>query len=451
MTARHAMPFQTLTRSAIAAVLLTSCATNALAARADDGGEKARAALSKGKVDKALSAAEAAVAATPRDAALRALLGQVYVQSGRFQSAAQAFDDAMTLGDNTARTALNLALAKIGAGDSAGALVLLDDWRAEIPASDLGLAIALAGQPERGVMILSDAIRGGENTPKMRQNLAYTYAMAGRWREARMMAAQDVPGDKLGARLTEWAMTIQPVQSVERVAAVLGVRPVADRGLPAALALADDAAPAQLAVQAPTVEAPAPAAPVAEVPVLAVAEPVAPAPLPAPEPVALPAEPAPTQRFSAQPMIQAIPAASPVAPPRARVAVAAAPPRVKVAAATAPVRPRAVIAARIPSAKPTVVAGTHLVQVGSFSTEQGARRAWGYYSAKSPQLAAYRMVITPAQVNGRKVWRVAAAGVQGRSAANGLCGALKAKGGACFAYAAPRVTPMGGGARLARR
>ena len=40
--------------------------------------------------------------------------------------------------------------------------------------------------------------------------------------------------------------------------------------------------------------------------------------------------------------------------------------------------------------------GTHLVQLGSFSSEQGARRAWGILAARNPERKNTRMTITPA-------------------------------------------------------
>jgi hypothetical protein len=43
------------------------------------------------------------------------------------------------------------------------------------------------------------------------------------------------------------------------------------------------------------------------------------------------------------------------------------------------------------------------------------------------------MTITPAVVNGKNFWRVAAAGFNARSAL-GMCSSVKARGGACFAY-----------------
>ncbi len=82
------------------------------------------------------------------------------------------------------------------AGRNRDAVAILDDWRDAIPVADLGLALALAGEPTRGSAILADALRNGENTPKLRQNLAYAYALDGRWREARIMMMQDVPADQ---------------------------------------------------------------------------------------------------------------------------------------------------------------------------------------------------------------------------------------------------------------
>jgi hypothetical protein len=81
-----------------------------------------------------------------------------------------------------------------------------------------------------------------------------------------------------------------------------------------------------------------------------------------------------------------------------------------------------------------VEGGNHVVQLGSFSSEQNARRAWNVFVARNAELKGARMVITPATVNGRNFWRVAAASFD-TSGAQGLCFSVKARGGACFAYA----------------
>ncbi|MEY4239351.1 MAG: hypothetical protein RL339_1952, partial [Pseudomonadota bacterium] len=164
----------------------------------------------------------------------------------------------------------------------------------------------------------------------------------------------------------------------------------------------------------------------------------APAPAPEPskfaaafaEPVAAPA-PVPVvdssgMAFISQPVVQAIPARQLGAP---RALAAAAPRRMT------PFR----VAFAAPA--PTSAPGTHMVQLGSFFTEQGARRAWGIYTAKNPELRGFRMTIAQAQVRGKTYFRVAAAGIKGSQSAWGLCSTVKARGMGCFAYAARTGVP----------
>jgi hypothetical protein len=107
------------------------------------------------------------------------------------------------------------------------------------------------------------------------------------------------------------------------------------------------------------------------------------------------------------------------------------------------------------AASATVVrqsAGTHLVQLGSFASEQGARRAWGIYVKRYPELAAHRMVISQALVRGKHYWRVSAAGY-GLASSQAMCGRVKSGGEGCFAYAEGRPLPgaIDTGTRLALR
>jgi Flp pilus assembly protein TadD len=374
--------------------------------------------------EKAVQRAEQAVAKTPQDAVLRAALGQAYLRAGRFGSATTAFQDAIALGDGTARTALGLALAHTAAGNGRDAVAILENARDGLPASDIGLGLALAGDSGRGVAILSDALRGGDNSPKVRQNLAYAFALNGQWREARIMMAQDVPAEQLDARLTQWAYSGRPDQSQQRVAALLGAPLRADPGLPQNLALNGAPAAAEAPVQ--TAAAPAPLAPVAELPAVEQAQAFAAAPAPI-------AEPTPFLSASTQPPA---PVAAPIAPASSLAAFDefTRPVSSTLKAASAvhgPGRPAAVRPTRAVAVSPR---GSHVVQLGSFSTEQNARRAWAVFTSRNPELASARMVITQANVNGRTFWRVAAASYEG-STARGLCSSVKARGGACFAYA----------------
>lgn len=396
-------------------------------ARAKD----AQAAENKRSDEKAVERAERAVLKAPQDAALRAALGQAYLRAGRFGSATSAFQDAIALGDAAPRTALGLALAQTAQGNGRQAVAIIDNVRDGLPASDVGLGLALAGDTGRGVAVLSDALRGGDNSPKVRQNLAYAYALNGQWREARIMMSQDVPAEQLDGRLTQWAISSRPELSHQRVAALLGAPLRADMGMPQNLAL--NGAPA--AVEAPAVQTaaaePAAPAPAAELPPVEQAFAVAPASAPAPVaepvpvlsgstlapiPVEAPARAAHTNSLAAFDEFVR-PVSSTLKAPQARPATVRPAPRAPRAAAVA-------VSAQ----------GSHVVQLGSFSSEQNARRAWTIFTSRNPELANARMVITQANVNGRTFWRVAAASYEG-SAARGLCSSVKARGGACFAYA----------------
>jgi Flp pilus assembly protein TadD len=450
----------------LAAGLLAGCAGSSHLARAGD-----HAVRTAGKQGRAIGTAEQLVAQSPNDAAARLALGQVYLDAGRFQSAATTFSDAIKLGDTAGSTQLRLALAQIGAGDTRAAVAVLDEARDSIQPADRGLALALAGETGRGVGVLIDALRSGENSPKLRQNLAFAYALDGRWREARVAMSQDVPADKIDDRISDWAEMSRPEDVQKRVASLLSVPVgVADIGQPEALALGGQASPAeQVAEAAPAVPVPVAQTAAAELPAIdhapaaTEAAPVA-APASTEFAAAFAAQPQPT--YVAQPVVQAAVQSDYTAKP----AFQAAPTRAsRVAAFTRAVaeRPTApklaaprVVAAR-PMAWPAAVkAGTHLVQLGSFSSEANARRAVGIFTSHTPELRGYQMTITPAVVNGKNFWRVAAAGLTGNSASS-LCSGLKSRGSACFAYAANKapagaVQPafavaMGGGPAKARR
>ena len=437
--------------SAMAAALLNGCATKP-APRADLSASEAEAALAKGKHEQAIKHAEAAVLAEPHNAPYRTVLGSAYLEAGRFASAATSFDDAMKLGDNSTRTALSLALALTGQGKYQEAVAVLDDWQDEITVADVGLAYALAGQPERGIHVMSNAIRGGENTPKMRQNLAYSYALAGHWREARLMAQQDVPADQVGKRMQEWALMAQPQAWQVRVAALLGAPAgVADAGQPVQLALANNPSIQQLAA-----EASAYAAPGAVELASADPQPIAPAPTRELPPLggapAVEVENYPAPRTAEPDDFQS--AFATMAPSGGSLVQAALDsvrfvqqPVVQTVAVRQGAAPQPTRAATAKQSQ-----GSHLVQLGSFASEQGARRAWGIYVKRYPDLAEHQMVITEAEVRGKRYWRVSAAGF-GQASSSAMCGRVKSSGQGCFAYAQGRPLPgaIDTGVRMAMR
>ncbi len=449
--------------TAMAAVMLTGCAGNA-APRADVSASDARLAMANGEHAAAIQSAEAAVAAEPRNAAYRMTLGNAYLEAGRFGSASTSFEDAMALGENNPRAALSLSLALTGQARYSEAAAVLSDWEGRIANADIGLAFALAGQPERGVHILTNAIRGGDNSVKTRQNLAYAYAVAGRWREARMMVAQDVPAHEVGNRIAEWAQLTHAEAYQARVAGLLGVPAnVRDTGQPVHLALVHSPDAAQLAYEASAPvdssgELAALGSDRMNVPASGAELPQVGAPSARPGtfasafgngPALAPVD-VPSTGYATDQASQTVPSNAPTA---------FAPPPSAAPAASAPRVPE-IARPALATARPTAAAvgepvddPTHLVQLGSFSSEAGAMRAWDIYVARYPELAERERVITQAVVNGRNYWRVSAGGYD-RASSNAMCNRVDAANGeGCISWAANSPLPgaLDTGVRLARR
>lgn len=129
------------------------------------------------------------------------------------------------------RAALRLALALIGVGQDRDAVTVFDQNRDGIPAGDFGLALALAGEAGRGADVLAEALRNGESSAKLRQNLAYAYAL----NRALDQCPGDggagrVPADQLDARMGAWATMVRPEDYQQRVAGLLGAPIRADAG-----------------------------------------------------------------------------------------------------------------------------------------------------------------------------------------------------------------------------
>ena len=215
----------------------------------------------------AIRFAETSVELAPRHAGYRMTLAQSYLQAGRFASARQAFADVLALAPGNGKAALDLALTQTATGDWAAARKTLDDNARVIPVSDLGLALALAGNPQGAVALLMEAARSSRADAKIRQNLALSLALSGNWAAARMAAAVDMSPADVDARMQQWAAFAQPAHAADQVAALLGVTPTQDSGQPVALALnaavpmsaASDVAatPPSLSTPAIAVQAPA--------------------------------------------------------------------------------------------------------------------------------------------------------------------------------------------------
>ncbi len=360
---------------------------------------KANAAMQQHNQAEALLQAERAVLYNPISVDNRALLGQAYLNSGRFTSAETAFTDALRLDASHSRAKLGLALSQIALGKHDLALATLDGARGAVPDADIGLGLALAGDVHRAVTMLEAAARAEGATAKTRQNLALAYALDGSWAQARATAAQDISPDKLDDRMAEWARFTRPSGKADQVASLLGTQPVQDNGLPAELALLEStkAAPAAFVAAEPQ-------------------------PMPVQAPLLKPAD------------------AAPAAPAQSDYLVLAKAEMPAVNAVAAPVAPAPVVdrPAIKPAVERTVSAapahGNFVVQLGAFSSEDRLEAAWTGTVKKASWLGGRLPVSATfaAAADGRTLYRLAISGFSTRAEAAGICRRIRDRGGDCF-------------------
>jgi Flp pilus assembly protein TadD len=403
---------------------------NAAARTASRNAVNATKALRQHNPAQAVVDAEAAVSLQPRNADYRVLLGQSYMQSGRFASARDALNDAVALapdaGAVAGKAALNLALAQIATGDWAAARRTIENHGGGIAPADRGLALALAGDPTGGVAVLSAAARSGDATPTVRQNLALAYALSGQWQAARLVASADMSPADVDARMEQWAAFARPASASDQVASLLGVQPVEDGGQPVALALNAAVPPvAVAAAEAPvqTAELSPDVTPPPYVP--AAVEPSAPEPVHGP--VLAAREVPPPVRIRT------------VAPARAGRQVHAA---TTIRADSRPVKVAVAAPARLPTrpvARPglrmvAAAKGSWFVQLGAYDTPGVAKDAWQRATRRLPALAGTGPNGASVTTRAGQFYRLSVGGYA-RADAMGLCQRFRTAGGQCFVRA----------------
>ena len=407
-TAFIAVPSVGCTQMGVSSASATVASAKAQVQKALGWAQKSEKLLAKGQVDKALTYAEAAVEGDMRNVDYRALLARIYMQQGRFVAAERTLMDVVELGQADPRTIVSLALAKTAQGKVESAISLVDAHRAILPASDYGLALALAGDNKRAVDVLVDAIRSNNATSRTRQNLALAYALDNRWREAQVMASQDMPQTVVDQRIVQWAQYARPGAYEVRVAGLLGVKAQADTGQPVRLALNAASTDVQMAsVAAPETVSLAMAEPLAELAAIGAA------------PVDFGYSAEEDVKVAAAPAFEAPLIKAPEGPSKAAETVAKAP----VKLALADTRPAN-------AAKP--VSGTHLVQLGAYSSPANAKVAWGKLQSKYGVLQGFDSASSSVTINGKKLTRLAAMGFGNKVSADAACRAIKAKGGDCI-------------------
>ncbi len=392
--------------------------------------KKAEKLFAEGKKDDAAKFAEQAVAGDMTNSAHRALLARIYLSQGKFVSAERTLMDVMELGISDPRTVISLSLTRIAQGKTDSAIAVLDANRSLVTDGDYGLALALVGRAREASDLLTSSIREKGGNARVRQNLALALALDGRWREARLMASQDLDQSAVNRHIADWAQYARPNAYERRVAGLLGVTPQRDAGQPVRLALANtnkglaavssDVAPAtEIPVETAATPAsmygelaavgPAPVATSAgfaasegEVATAAI-EPIF-APIPAMEAPLIEADTGPVKAASIIP--------APVAKPQA------AKPPVKLALADT--APRA------------SVGGKYLVQLGAYSSTDGAQKAWGQLRSRHSVLSGFTSASSSVTVNGKRLVRLAASGFGNKASADQVCNQIKSRGGTCI-------------------
>jgi D-alanyl-D-alanine carboxypeptidase len=434
---------------------MTVTKTTAMAKKAHAWALKAEKAQAKGQLDKAVMYSEAAVENDFQNKEYRAQLAQLYMAQGRFLSAERTWMDVVDLGQVDPRTVISLALSRIALGKVESAVALVEANRAIVPASDYGLTLALAGQSARAIDVLSEAIRSDNATARTRQNLALAYALDGRWREARVMAVQDMDQDRVNERIVEWAQYARPGAYEMRVAGLLKVTPQSDSGQPVRLALAN--VPTGFASN----ETAAPASPLAYAASNGALSAIGPAPTAVSDGFEAASE-ADVRVASLSPMSAPVyatksssdeitmvsnPVLGLIIPDkRAPLIMAQKGPAKRAGIAS---NQKAVSAPPVGNNLPKPVklamadvapklnrnagvTGSHLVQLGAFSNTESAKKAWDQFSNRYSVLSGFSSASSTVVVNGKTYIRLAAMGFDSKQGADAVCNGIKAKGGSCI-------------------
>ena len=405
-----ALGVSSLTVGAFAVASPVFARSEAGAAQAAEQMAKAERELARGKTERAVLYAERAVEAAPVLVDARVLLARAYLADGRLDAAGQANRDILTLmpGDPTAT--LNLALIRTALGDRAEAQSLLRDAPG-LSAADRGLGLVLAGDIAGGGAVLADAARGPDADGRIRQNLAFAYAMAGNWQQARVIASQDLPPASVHERIGEWAKVARPRNSWDQVAYLLNIQPVEDEGMPERLALRAVPAPVELAAADDSRSTQ---------PIAAYSDPSE-SFVESEEVASAPVGPPPTPSAAVYPSLTT---------PSPMVAEVSAPATKPLPSSTKPPVVLASATVRAPSTRFSS-GGRFVVQLGAYVSKGAAERGW-VRAANRVDLSDVRALTTQITVRGRQFTRLSAGNFASRGEAMALCRSVKAKGGDCF-------------------
>ena len=145
--------------------------------------------LVHGRPEAALAHFQRALAIAPGSAEVQYAVGQALVDAKRYQEAIPHLQKALRAGVRVDLAGYDLARARAGAGDRAGALQTLQSVRPDNPndATSYSILGQLAMQlesPSLAAAFFAEAVRASPRTSKAHQDLGLALAMMGRYQEA---------------------------------------------------------------------------------------------------------------------------------------------------------------------------------------------------------------------------------------------------------------------------
>lgn len=442
------MTLRTISTLTIAAILVAGCSESrapVLSAQKPVAPSKlivaVNKALAEGDTAAAVMLAQLQARAQPDSPDVQRTLARAQLADGRYAEALYTLKAQVEANPQDPALSFSYGLALLATGQEAAGrtlLVRLVMTGAPQMASDVGLALALAGDPAGGLSLLEPAARAAEADGRVRQNLGLAYAAKGDWLRARDAARLDLTPDQVDAALARWAVLLQQ-QTPERIAILLGGSPETlaartqlTKAAPAALAPT-----ASLGVVAAADLPPPPAPPVVEktavnLPRLGSVQLAAVSPLAiAPTPIVTEATPEPAPQPALQAAPQPVPQAAPQVAPHSVQAPRQATQVVRLAATRTPagVAKTSAPVEAAPAVATSAEAWT--VQLGAFSSVDLAKAAWGVLTGR------YKLLIGAGsplllRTEGTGLTRVVVSGFADRTEARTFCRSYRANGGECF-------------------
>ena len=192
---------------------------------------EAAAYYASGRCEDAMAAYTVALGLDPKSSSAETGIGRCLLNRNAIE-AEQAFTAAVADDPQNAAALNDLGIARDLRGHFAGAEKPYEQALLLAPGTlavevNLGLSLALAGNPDDALQYLGPLATGAQATPKIRADYAAALFANGRADEARQVLSTDLPPDKVQAMLTAFALIFTPEPNPKQAAALLRGEPLA--------------------------------------------------------------------------------------------------------------------------------------------------------------------------------------------------------------------------------